>query len=120
MEEFDRALTAFRHALRLDPRQYNALFGISNVYYKQEKFELAEAHLARAVALFSHSPLLLTNLGALRGRLGRLDDGPGSALHLVTLACKLQPKNPLARYHRASILFHLGRYKVRNKIYPII
>ncbi|KAA0183970.1 Anaphase-promoting complex subunit 3, partial [Fasciolopsis buskii] len=121
LEEFDRALTAFRHALRLDPRQYNALFGISNVYYKQEKFELAEAHLARAVALFSHSPLLLTNLGALRGRLGRLDDGPGSALHLVTLACKLQPKNPLARYHRASILFHLGRYKaVLNELQQLL
>ncbi|TPP58887.1 Cell division cycle protein 27 [Fasciola gigantica] len=121
LEEFDRALIAFRHALRLDPRQYNALFGISNVYYKQEKFELAEAHLARAVALFSHSPLLLTNLGALRGRLGRLDDGPGSALHLVTLACKLQPKNPLARYHRASILFHLGRYKaVLNELQQLL
>ncbi|VDP76611.1 unnamed protein product [Echinostoma caproni] len=121
LEEFDRALVAFRHALRLDPRQYNALFGISNVYYKQEKFELAEAHLARAVALFSHSPLLLTNLGALRGRLGRLDDGPGSALHLVTLACKLQPKNPLARYHRASILFHLGRYKaVLNELQQLL
>ncbi|CAL8091447.1 unnamed protein product [Calicophoron daubneyi] len=110
LEEFDRALAAFRHALKLDPRHYNALFGMSNVYYKQEKFDLAEAHLARAVALFPHSHLLLTNLGALRGRLGHLDDGPGSALDLVTLACKIQPNNPLARYHKASILFHLGRY----------
>ncbi|CAH8612319.1 unnamed protein product [Dicrocoelium dendriticum] len=110
LEEFDRAVNAFRHALRLDPRHYNALFGISNVYYKQEKFELAETHLTRAVALFPHSHLLLANLGALRGRLGHLDDGPDSALALVTKACKLQPNNPLARYHRSSILFHLGRY----------
>lgn len=110
LEEFDRAVNAFRHALRLDPRHYNALFGMSNVYYKQEKFELAETHLTRAVALFPHSHLLLTNLGALRGRLGHLDDGPDSALALVTKACKLQPNNPLARYHRSSILFHLGRY----------
>ncbi|KAF5400539.1 Anaphase-promoting complex subunit 3 [Paragonimus heterotremus] len=110
LEEFDRALTAFRHALRLDPRQYNAMFGMSNVYYKQEKFELAEMHLSRAVELFPHSHLLLTNLGALRGRLGHLDDGPECALALVTKACKIQPNNPLARYHRSSILFHLGRY----------
>ncbi|OON15319.1 tetratricopeptide repeat protein [Opisthorchis viverrini] len=110
LEEFDRALTAFRHALRLDPRQYNAMFGIGNVYYKQEKFELAETHLARAVALFPHSHLLLTNLGVLRGRLGHLDDGPESALALVTKACQIQPNNPLARYHRSSLLFHLGRY----------
>ncbi|KAH8869640.1 Cell division cycle protein 27 like [Schistosoma japonicum] len=110
LEEFDRALAAFQFALRIDPRHYNALFGISNVYYKQEKFDLAENYLIRAVALFPQSHLLLTNLAALRSRLGRLDDGYGSAMDLISRACKIQPNNPLARYHRASILYHLGRY----------
>nr|CAH8842638.1 unnamed protein product [Trichobilharzia regenti] len=110
LEEFDRALAAFQFALRIDPRHYNALFGISNVYYKQEKFELAETYLIRAVALFPQSHLLLANLAALRSRLGRLDDGYGSAMDLISRACKIQPNNPLARYHKASILYHLGRY----------
>ncbi|CAH8525622.1 unnamed protein product [Schistosoma margrebowiei] len=110
LEEFDRALAAFQFALRIDPRHYNALFGISNVYYKQEKFDLAENYLVRAVALFPQSHLLLTHLAALRSRLGRLDDGYGSAMDLISRACKIQPNNPLARYHKASILYHLGRY----------
>ncbi|CAH8489882.1 unnamed protein product [Schistosoma turkestanicum] len=110
LEEFDRALAAFQFALRIDPRHYNALFGISNVYYKQEKFDLAENYLVRAVALFPQSHLLLTHLAALRSRLGRLDDGYGSAMDLINRACKIQPNNPLARYHKASILYHLGRY----------
>lgn len=112
LEEFDRALAAFQFALRIDPRHYNALFGISNVYYKQEKFDLAENYLVRAVALFPQSHLLLTHLAALRSRLGRLDDGYGSAMDLISRACKIQPNNPLARYHKASILYHLGRYSV--------
>lgn len=120
MSEFEHALTAFRHALLLDSRQCNALFGISNVYYKQEKFDLAEMHLVRAVNLFPNSHVLLTHQAALRGRLGRLDDGPGSALDLVTRACYLQPSNPLARYHRASILFHLGRFTVSRVVAVVV
>ncbi|CAH8508028.1 unnamed protein product [Heterobilharzia americana] len=107
LEEFDRALAAFQYALRIDPRHYNALFGISNVYYKQEKFDLSEIYLIRAVALFPQSHLLLTNLAALRSRLGRLDDGYGSAMDLINRACKIQSNNPLARYHKASILYIL-------------
>ena len=117
LEEFDRALAAFQHALRIDPRHYNALFGIGNLYYKQEKFDLAETYLNRAVLLFPHSHVLLTHLAALRSRLGRLNNGPGSALELINHACKIQPNNPLARYHRASILFHLGLYRVSYSSY---
>lgn len=112
LEEYDRALFAFQHALQLDPTHYNALFGLSNVYYKQEKFDLAEIYLNRAVTIFPNSHLLLTNLAALRSRLGRINDGSGSAMDLLDKACSFEPNNPLARYHRASILFHLGHYSV--------
>ena len=35
VEELDKALVAFRTAVRLDSRHYNAWYGIGLTYYKQ-------------------------------------------------------------------------------------
>ncbi|KAL5111697.1 hypothetical protein TcWFU_003097 [Taenia crassiceps] len=111
VENLDRAASAFRHALRLDDRSYSARFGLSNVYFKQDYFGLADAHLMRAVSLFPNSSLLLTHLGAIRARIGRLDDEPGSAIDCLNRAVSLNPTSPIALYHRACVLSSLGRYQ---------
>lgn len=117
VDNLDRAASAFRHALRLDDRSYSARFGLSNVYFKQDYFGLADAHLVRAVSLFPNSSLLLTHLGAIRARIGRLDDEPGSAIDCLNKAVSLNPTSPIALYHRACVLSSLGRYQVRYR-YP--
>uniref|UniRef100_A0A5K3FM72 Cell division cycle protein 27 homolog n=1 Tax=Mesocestoides corti TaxID=53468 RepID=A0A5K3FM72_MESCO len=111
IDNLERAVSAFRHALRLDDRNYSARFGLSNVYFKQEYFGLADAHLVRALSLFPNSPLLLTHLGAIRARIGRLDEGPGSALDCLNKAVSINPSSPIALYHRACVLSSLGRYQ---------
>ncbi|VDM34931.1 unnamed protein product [Hydatigera taeniaeformis] len=111
VDNLDRAASAFRHALRLDERSYSARFGLSNVYFKQDYFGLADAHLVRAVSLFPNSSLLLTHLGAIRARIGRLDDEPGSAIDCLNRAVNLNPTSPIALYHRACVLSSLGRYQ---------
>ena len=111
-DSLDRAASAFRHALRLDERSYSARFGLSNVYFKQDYFGLADAHLVRAISLFPNSSLLLTHLGAIRARIGRLDEGPGSAIDCLNKAVSLNPTSAIALYHRACVLSTIGRYQV--------
>ncbi|VUZ55872.1 unnamed protein product [Hymenolepis diminuta] len=111
VENLDRAASAFRHALRLDERNYSARFGLSNVYFKQDYFGLADAHLVRALSIFPNSCLLLTHLGAIRARIGRLEGDEGSAISLLNKAVEIDPTNPMALYHRACILTQLGRFQ---------
>lgn len=48
IEEMDKALACFRKAIYLDPRHYNAWYGISMIQIKQEKFHLAERFVLKS------------------------------------------------------------------------
>ncbi|KAJ1663574.1 anaphase-promoting complex subunit cdc27 [Coemansia sp. RSA 1646] len=63
--EFDRAQQAFRTALRIDPRHYNAWYGMGMSYLRLGKLDLAGYHFKRSLALNSQNPLLLQSAGAL-------------------------------------------------------
>ena len=77
----EKATECYRHALRADERHYNAWFvlfgldhavvgriahllsfvtryGLGSIYYRQEKFRLAEYHYRRALAINQSSPAL--------------------------------------------------------------
>ena len=62
IEELDKALTCFRTATRIDPRHYNAWYGIGLVFYKQERFQLAEIYYKKAVDINPQSPVLMCHL----------------------------------------------------------
>lgn len=62
-EELDKAMDCFRNAMRVDQRHYNAWYGIGMVYYKQEKFTLAEVHFRRALAISPQNSVLLCHIG---------------------------------------------------------
>ena len=53
---FARAVAMYRHAMRIDERHYNAWYGLGAIYYRQEKYELAEYHFDRALAQNPTSP----------------------------------------------------------------
>ncbi|KAJ2777014.1 anaphase-promoting complex subunit cdc27 [Coemansia interrupta] len=63
-DDLDRAQQAFRTAIRIDPRHYNAWYGMGMVYLRLGKLDLAEYHFGRALALNSQNPLLLQSAGA--------------------------------------------------------
>ena len=52
IEELEKALACYRNAVRIDPRHYNAWYGIGLTYYKQERFSLADGML---IQKFGHS-----------------------------------------------------------------
>lgn len=110
VEELEKALTAFRHAIRCDSRLYNAWFGLSDVYFRQEKFSLAEMHLDRALRIYPDSAMLLAHLGVIRSRLGKVE-GCGGALECLREACRRAPQNPVCKYHHASVLFAQEKYE---------
>ncbi|KAJ2797045.1 anaphase-promoting complex subunit cdc27, partial [Coemansia furcata] len=64
-DEAERAQQAFRTAMRIDGRHYNAWYGLGMVYLRQGRLELAEYHFKRALALNTQNPLLLQSAGAL-------------------------------------------------------
>ena len=59
IEELDKALSCYRSAVRVDPRHYNAWYGIGLTYYKQERYQLAEIYYRKALAINPQSPILI-------------------------------------------------------------
>ncbi|KAJ2637503.1 anaphase-promoting complex subunit cdc27 [Coemansia sp. RSA 1286] len=63
-DDLDRAQQAFRTAIRIDSRHYNAWYGMGMVYLRLGKLDLAEYHFGRALTLNAQNPLLLQSAGA--------------------------------------------------------
>jgi anaphase-promoting complex subunit 3 len=62
-DDLDKALVLFRNAMRMDERHYNAWYGLGMIYYRQEKYELAEYHFRRAITINNTSSVLYCYLG---------------------------------------------------------
>ena len=62
-EDFDKALSGFRAAISADPRHYNGWYGLGNIYFRQEKYELARYHFSRALAIHPRSSVLHCYMG---------------------------------------------------------
>ena len=62
-EDLDKALTSFRNALKYDDRHYNAWYGLGAIYFRQEKYDLAEYHFRKAISINSSSSVLQCYLG---------------------------------------------------------
>ena len=68
IEELEKALTCFRTAVRMDPRHYNAWYGIGLTYYKQERFQLTEIYYRKALGLNPYNPILMCHVAVVRRR----------------------------------------------------
>jgi anaphase-promoting complex subunit 3 len=104
-EDFDRAVACYRDAIRADERHYNAWYGLGAVYYRQEKFDLAEYHFRRACSINPQSSVLICHLGMAQNANGK----PYEALDTLQTAFRLDPHNPQAHYQRALVYQSLDR-----------
>jgi len=104
-EEMDNAMACFRNAIRIDNRHYNAFYGIGMIFYKQEKFKMAELHYSKALKI-SWNPVLLCHLAVVQHALKKSD----AALQTLNKAIEMDPKNALCKFHRASIKFSMDDY----------
>uniref|UniRef100_A0A8C4QC11 Cell division cycle protein 27 homolog n=1 Tax=Eptatretus burgeri TaxID=7764 RepID=A0A8C4QC11_EPTBU len=105
-EELDKALPCFRNAVRINPRHYNAWYGLGLIYFKQEKCVLAEVHFRKALGINPQNSVLLCHVGVQHAQ-----KKTEAALETFTKAIELDPKNPLCKFHRASVLFSIEKYK---------
>ena len=62
-DDFEKAMACYRSAIRIDERHYNAWYGLGNIYFRQEKFDFAEHHLRKALAINPCSSPLYCYLG---------------------------------------------------------
>ncbi|XP_055531084.1 cell division cycle protein 27 homolog [Wyeomyia smithii] len=106
-EELDKALSMYRYAVLRDSRHYNAWFGIGTIFSKQERYELAELHYRKALAINPKNSVIMVHIGAMQFFLRKSEQ----ALRTMNAAIALDPKNPLCKFHRGSMYFTMGRYQ---------
>ena len=100
-EDFEKGLNCYRSAIRLDTRHYNAWYGIGQINFQQEKYDLADYHFRRAAKINPKSSVLFCCLGRALHKRGQ----PSEALHYLQSAIQKDPSNPLAKFEKASVLF---------------
>jgi len=106
-DDWEKAMASYRTAIRHDERHYNAWYGLGNVYFRQEKFDFAEHHFRKALAINPCSSPLYCFLGmSLHANNKTLD-----ALQMLKDAIAVDPRNPLARYQKAHVLIAMEEYE---------
>ena len=68
--QLDYAHELIQKALDLDPNNGAYLDSLGWLYYRQEKFELAERYLVRSLEQYKHDPIVLSHLGDVYHKLG--------------------------------------------------
>ena len=79
------------------------------IYYRQEKFDLAEFHFKKAVQINSVNSVLYCFIGMVL----QANHKETEALSKLDEAIKLNPLNNIALFKKAKVLTSLARYEVR-------
>lgn len=106
-EEFEKARTSFRNAIRADKRHYNAWYGLGMADMKTGNNDQAEAHFVKASQINPTNAVLVCCIGIVMERSKRWAD----ALRQYEKACQLAPTNALARFKKAKALIMARDYK---------
>jgi anaphase-promoting complex subunit 3 len=98
-------MRCFRNAARINPNHYNAWYGMGMIYYKQERFDRAEIYYRKALTVHPTNTVLLCHLGVVQQALGKTE----ASLATFGTALDANPRDPLCKFHRASVLFAVNR-----------
>ena len=90
----------------MDSTHYNAWWGLGSIAQKQEKYSEAHHHFKSAIDINQRSSILWTYLGITLHNCGQT----AQALQCFEKAEQLDPKIPLPRYQKATVLLTLERY----------
>ncbi|ETO22839.1 hypothetical protein RFI_14354 [Reticulomyxa filosa] len=105
-ENFDQAKLVFREALKLDPRHYNAWYGLGYIYHYQQQYEYAIYHFEKALEINSQCVLLYCCISTALMSQNKFE----TALHYVNQALEIQPSNVRAKFQKANVLKQMARY----------
>ena len=104
-DDLDSAEACFRQALLVDPRHYNAWYGLGMIFYRTQRLPLADYHFSAAINLHPLSSPLHTYRGMVAAKQGRYDDA--QALFVRALECN--KRNVLARSNLAQTLITINQ-----------
>lgn len=106
-EESELAVADFNRALKLDPKQQNALEGRAGAYYFMKKYALAKADFEKVIKLLGDETPSMTyyNYGLCFYR-----DEPATAIKHFDTAIEKNPKNGMALTDRGNLLNEAGKH----------
>ncbi|KAL3091123.1 hypothetical protein niasHT_022832 [Heterodera trifolii] len=107
MNDFGRAAQAFRKAVQFSPNDYRAWYGLGLVNFKEEQLQMARMNLLRAVGINPNNNVLLCQLAVIEQALHNTD----AAMQCLESALKHSPNNVPCRFHKARLLFDIGKYE---------
>ncbi|KAL3091024.1 hypothetical protein niasHT_023624 [Heterodera trifolii] len=107
MNDFGRAAQAFRKAVQFSPNDYRAWYGLGLVNFKEEQLQMARMNLLRAVGINPNNNVLLCQLAVIEQALHNTD----AAMQYLESALKHSPNNVPCRFHKARLLFDIGKYE---------
>ena len=104
---------AFKDRLKKDPRDFEAAYGLGNLYYDLGKRDEAEASYRKALEIKPDHLAALVNLGVV------LNEGnkSASALEMFDAALKIAPNDILALCNKGQALYALKRYDEAVDLY---
>ena len=80
-------------------------YGMGIIFYKQERYSMAEFYFKKALDINKNSPVLKCHVAIVEHALQRTD----RALQMLNSALAVEERNPLCKFHRASIYFACDR-----------
>lgn len=115
-DNYEMALNNFRISLLIDPKHYNALYGIGMVYINLGDYQKADFHFRKAISINPINIILICCVGMVLEKLGKKT----LALKQYELANKLQPLNPLPTFKKAQLLFSTQQYSQALKHFEVL
>jgi len=110
-EEYDKALTAYRHAISADKRHYNAYYGIGKVYEKLGNYDKALSHYSAASAINPTNAVLICCIGTVLEKQKQIMQ----ALQYFSKATDLAPRAPQTRFKKARALLAIGQLQAAQR-----
>jgi anaphase-promoting complex subunit 3 len=107
-EEYDKALTSYRHGIAADKRHYNAWYGVGRVFEKLGNYEKASKHFEVASLINPTNAVLICCIGTVLEK----QKQPKMALTYFTKATDLAPRSALTRFKKARALMALGEMQL--------
>ena len=111
--EFEKAVEAFRTALKIEPQSAAALASLGNALKSLRRFDEAIACYRRVVELAPHSAEAQSNLGLALKEAGQIEE----ALSCLRRAVALAPHHPEIQFNFGNVLLAAARFKEAEAAY---
>lgn len=106
--EKSNAIFMYQKAINTNPKYYKAYYNLANIYYNENKYNLAVENYKKAEKLQKENPYLYYNLGCAYIKLAQLNKAKNALIKSVTLKNDI----PEVHYNLAYVYKSLNKPKV--------